>query len=271
MDITELKILIGSPIFQKPNILHEFLESLDRVDKDGLHIEYMFVDDNTDDASKALLADFGRRNTNVKTVTGKQLNEYKCNEVSHYWNDELMNMVGEYKDRIIEYAIENEFDYIFLIDSDLLINKRLIKHLLGCGKDIVSEIFWTKWTPQSAPLPNVWLYDQYTLVPSQQSENLSESEKTLRRLAFLSGLQIPGLYKVGGLGACTLISRAALVKGVRFKQIENLRILKGEDRFFCVRAAALGLELFVDTHYPAYHIYRESDLEGVPEIIAKNE
>ena len=76
---------------------------------------------------------------------------------------------------------------------------------------------------------------------------------------------------MGGLGACTLIARAALLKGVRFKQIENLRILKGEDRFFCVRAAALGLELFVDTHYPAYHIYRESDLEGVPEYIAKNE
>ncbi len=40
-------------------------------------------------------------------------------------------------------------------------NKRLIKHLLACDKDIVSEIFWTKWKPQSAPLPNVWLYDQF--------------------------------------------------------------------------------------------------------------
>ncbi len=270
MEIAQSKVLIGSPICQKPNILHEFLESLDRADKDGLHIEYMFVDDNTYEASKALLEDFGRRNDNVKTIPGKQLNMYQCTEVSHYWNDELMNTVGEYKDRIIEYAIENEFDYIFLIDSDLLINKQLIKHLLTCGKDIVSEIFWTKWTPQSVPLPNVWLYDQYTLVPSQQTENLNDSEKALRRLTFLSGLQIPGLYKVGGLGACTLISRAALLKGVRFRQIENLRILKGEDRFFCVRAAALGFELFVDTHYPAYHIYRESDLEGVPEYIAKN-
>ena len=29
----------------------------------------------------------------------------------------------------------------------------------------------------------------------------------------------------------------------------------GEDRHFCIRAAALGLSLYVDTHYPAYHIY----------------
>ncbi len=92
-------------------------ESLDRADKDGLHIQYLFVDNNTDEASKALLGDFGRRNDNVKTIPGKQLNKYQCTEVSHYWNNELMNTVGEYKDRIIEYAIENEFDYIFLIPT----------------------------------------------------------------------------------------------------------------------------------------------------------
>ena len=36
----------------------------------------------------------------------------------------------------------------------------------------------------------------------------------------------------------------------------------GEDRHFCIRAAALGFTLYVDTHYPAYHIYRESDLHN---------
>lgn len=264
------KILIGSPIFQKPNILDEFLKSLDRVDKDGLNIEYMFVDDNVDEASKALLEQFKADHENVHLVAGKQLNEYKCDETTHYWNDDLMNKVGEYKDRIIEYAVENNFDYLFFIDSDLVINKRLIKHLLDSGKDIVSEIFWTKWTPQSIPLPNVWLYDQYNLAPTAPSEQLGENELVLRKLEFLARLRVPGIYKVGGLGACTLISRQALVKGARFKQIENLRVLRGEDRFFCIRAAVLDIELFVDTHYPAYHIYREAELDGLTEYILKN-
>jgi len=64
-----------------------------------------------------------------------------------------------------------------------------------------------------------------------------------------------------------LISRAALIKGVSFKPIKNLTI-HGEDRFFCIRAAVLGIDLFVDTYYPAYHIYREKDLDGVQDYIA---
>ena len=59
------------------------------------------------------------------------------------------------------------------------------------------------------------------------------------------------------------ISRKALLKGVDFSYIPNLTI-RGEDRFFCIRASVLGIGLFVDTSYPAYHIYRPSDLKTVP-------
>lgn len=38
----------------------------------------------------------------------------------------------------------------------------------------------------------------------------------------------------------------------------------GEDRHFCIRALALGFELFVDTHYPAFHLYRSADCERLP-------
>lgn len=74
-------------------------------------------------------------------------------------------------------------------------------------------------------------------------------------------LKLPGLYEVGGLGACTLISRYAMLAGVNFEPIKNLSFW-GEDRHFCVRAAAIGIPLYVDTYVPAYHIYRESDLDG---------
>ncbi|NLT57831.1 MAG: hypothetical protein GXX99_02585 [Clostridiales bacterium] len=270
MGAAKPKLLIGSPIFQKPAILEAFLQSLDRIDTDGLDVAYLFVDDNTDGASKALLADFQARHAQVALLPGEQIGTYRCDEVTHHWSQALMEKVGAYKDRILEHAVGQGFDGVFLIDSDLLIHRRLIQHLMACGKEIVSEIFWTKWTPQSVPLPNVWLYDQYGLVPSAPSEQLSEDEKNARTWQFLSSLRVPGLYRVGGLGACTLISRAALLKGVRFAPIDNLRLLRGEDRFFCVRAAALGLELFVDTHHPAYHIYRESDLAGVPAYLLQN-
>jgi hypothetical protein len=51
-------------------------------------------------------------------------------------------------------------------------------------------------------------------------------------------------------------------RGISFAEIFNLDLI-GEDRHFCIRAAALGLELYADTCYPPYHIYRESELQGL--------
>ncbi len=105
--------------------------------------------------------------------------------------------------------------------------------------------------------------DQYALYKSGR-EPLSEAEITKRTQKFLQMLSRPGTYKVGGLGACTLISQQALSRGVSFGEIYNLG-LTGEDRHFCVRAVALGLELYADTHYPPFHIYRESELSKLHE------
>ena len=260
------RVLVGSPVYQKPEILDAFLNSLKNLNRNTIHIDYMFVDDNIDEKSSKLLAEFKREESKVIIRLGNEQGVYVCNEESHHWDDDLMLKVANYKNSIIDYAIENNYDYLFFIDSDLILHPNLIEHLKIANKDIVSEIFWSQWHKDRPLEPNVWLFDEYDLVPKRLGENLSEKEMGLRQIKFLNQLRIPGLYEVGGLGACTLISRDALVEGVNFKSIKNLTI-HGEDRFFCIRAAVLGIDLFVDTYYPAYHIYREENLEGVEEYV----
>lgn len=260
------RVLVGSPVYQKPEILDAFLKSLKNLSKDTISIDYMFVDDNVDENSTGLLAQFEREESNVIIVQGKEHGAYLCNDESHQWDDILIIEVANYKNSIIDYTIENNYDYLFFVDSDLVLHPNLIEHLKTANKDIISEIFWSQWHNDRPLEPNVWLFDEYDLVPKRLGEKLSEKEMEIRQTKFLNQLRIPGLYEVGGLGACTLISRAALVAGVNFKPIKNLTI-HGEDRFFCIRAAVLGIDLFVDTHYPAYHIYREQDLEGVQDYV----
>lgn len=48
------KILIGSPVRQKHNILEQFLQGLEEADKTGLSISYYFVDDNRWDNSNSI-------------------------------------------------------------------------------------------------------------------------------------------------------------------------------------------------------------------------
>lgn len=256
------RVLVGSPIYQKAEILKVFLESLKKLSRDNVNIDYMFVDDNEDGLSSDILSKFNRYDSEVVIIKGNETGVYICNSSSHQWNDNLMLKVANYKNLIIDYAIKNDYDYLFFVDSDLILHPNIIEYLKSKDKEILSEIFWTKWHENMPLEPNVWLFDEYDLVPKELGEILSEETMNSRKVDFLNQLKEEGVYEVGGLGACTLISKSALLKGVNFKSIKNLTI-HGEDRFFCIRAAVLGIELFVDTSYPAYHIYRESDLSGV--------
>jgi hypothetical protein len=262
------RILIGSPVHQKPEILEMFLISLLNLDKNEFDITYLFVDDNVEPESSELLTQFQQNNRAF--ILKSFLNDaYVRNEHTHVWNEQLIWKVAGFKNDIIDFCLYNHYDFLFLIDSDLVLHPNTLNQLFAANKEIVSNIFWTKWQPDVIELPQVWVKDFYTLYHSGRNEKLTPEEISKRTLEFLLMLKKPGIYKVGGLGACTLIAKSALEKGVDFSEIENVSFW-GEDRHFCIRAAALGIDLFVDTHYPAFHIYRESDLENVHDFMAKN-
>ncbi|MFZ5626394.1 MAG: glycosyltransferase family 2 protein [Bacillota bacterium] len=241
-------ILIASPIRQKPAILREFLRSLQELDLTGLTADFLLIDNNDDPLSSQLLQGFRREgSTYFYAQVPPNSTPYLCNTTTHHWNDELIKFVASLKNFILNFALEKEYTHVFLVDSDLILHPLTLRHLYLCEKDIVSEIFWTCWQPETPRLPQVWERGQYQLSPE-----------------FLRRLQVPGLYQVGGLGACTLISHRALTAGVNFNFIPNLDYW-GEDRHFCIRAAVLGFPLYVDTQFPALHLYREADMARIEE------
>ena len=266
------RVLVGSPIRQKLTILHEFLESLHRLKEKQHTLDFLFIDDNDQEESKKLLQIFakakGQKCTVHPPIPTQLPNQYVCNETTHSWTESILWKVAAYKDQIIQEAKDGDYDYLFLVDSDLVLHPDTIDQLISANRDIISNIFWTKWVPDLPPLPQVWVSDKYTLFEHAIQESLSNQEIAKRQRAFLERLKKPGVYEVGGLGACTLINKAALKHEISFKRIKNLTFW-GEDRHFCIRAAAIGLSLFVDTHLPAYHIYRDSDLPGVEEFKKK--
>ncbi|MFJ7663248.1 glycosyltransferase [Lysinibacillus sp. NPDC097162] len=255
-------ILIASPVRQKPYILAYFLTSLQSLNQDELVVDFLFIDDNDDKQSTELLTSFQSKNERVKIIKNDQQNDiYMKDDKTHYWTDSLIEKVAKMKDSIIDHAIEFNYDGLFLIDSDLMLYPNTLQNLWDEQKDIISNVFWTEWQKDIEALPQVWMMDEYTLYEIKNGEKLEPIEIANRTAAFIKQLKVPGVYEVGGLGACTLISRKALLKGVRFKQLKNLSFW-GEDRHFCIRATALDLQLFVDTRFPAFHIYRDSDLLG---------
>ncbi|MEL4024102.1 CDP-glycerol glycerophosphotransferase family protein [Lysinibacillus endophyticus] len=261
------KVIIGSPIHQKPNILKHFLNSLSRLNIDNIDLHYVFIDDNDIKESSDLLNHFSETEMNVNVLESGRKDSYIRDNQTHHWNNNLIWKVAGYKDFIIQIANENECDYLFLIDSDLVLHPNTLQQLILSNKDIISNVFWTKWQPDGRLLPQVWMFDQYEQYKKLSGENPSKEQIITRHLEFIAMLQKPGVYEVGGLGACTLISKKAIKAGVNFKEIKNVSFW-GEDRHFCIRAQAIGFNLFVDTHYPSFHIYRESDLNNVDDYIS---
>jgi len=254
------KVLVGSPVHQKPGILQEFLNGLSKLESNGLDIHYFFVDDNEDQYSSQLLKDFQNNHENVILLENTEGLEF--NPESHHWRNEVILKVGKNKDKIFDYARKHQFDFVFLADSDLVLHPSTLTHLVSLEKEVVSEVFYTAWTAGGMEMPQVWLYDTYEFT---KDKNLPQEKKTEIFMKFVELLKQPGVYPVGGLGACTMIAKSALDKGVSFVPIYNLSFW-GEDRHFCVRAAALGIELFASTTYAPLHIYRESDLDKVADF-----
>lgn len=265
--MTRSRVLFASPVQQKPQVLTHFLDGLKRQDSEEVELDFLFVDDNHDAASSELLARFAAEvpGASVHRITPAE--RYQRDEFTHWWNESLIWRVAAVKDAIIEHALENGYDHLFLADSDLVLRRGTVAHMVRLDEAIVSQVFWTRWTPEEPLMPQVWLSDHYEMAFRDRFETLTPSETSRRQQLFLDMLALPGTYDVGGLGACTLISREALERGARFAEIPNVSFW-GEDRHFCIRAMALGLRLRADTQLAPLHLYRESELWRVPDFVA---
>lgn len=242
-----MRSVVIVPVRQTPEVLGRSLACLARCGARG----YWFTDDNTDPASSTMLrswaADRGGRIFDPPPRVGT----YARAEGIHQWDDTSCRRVGSMFDTMIEAFLQSSYDAAFFVGSDVLVPPGLVAHLAGLDVPIACEVYWTRWTPERVPMPQVWDF---------HPGGYDSVESVLR-------LREPGLYRVYGQGACTLVQREVLEAGVRFADVPGVRLI-GEDRHFCIRAAALGFDMWADTHMPPFHVYRDSQLPEADAWIA---
>ena len=117
----------------------------------------------------------------------------------------------------------------------------------------------------SPSLPQVWLSSEKDRYERNPGESLTSEKKSEKEKAFTEMLKEPGLYEVGGLSGCLLISKSALEHELSFRRIKSILFAK-EDSHFSLRAKAASIPLYVDTHLPAYFLNSEIDLAGVSDF-----
>ena len=237
-----MSTLFFAPVRQDPPVLRLFLDALAKVD--GID-EYLFIDDNDVRESSAMLEAF--RIDRSVSVDGKtrwsRTGKYeKGVKLSHEWTEDLMERMSELRNYGLEYFRSGCYSHMLTADSDIILPSNLFRVLERTGAEIVSAVYWTKWTDDAPYLPQVWDIHNYFFDSPGSAMKFRE----------------PGQYQVNGLGGCTLL-RAGIPKGVDYTRVPGIH-WPGEDRHFCIRAACAGVKLMANTEATPFHIYRPEQL-----------
>ena len=226
------KVLITAPLKQDIGIFAEFQKALDNlIIPEGVSVDRYYVVNDCNEIIPYIKGDYDVINTG--DVYGKTWND-------HIWSPDNLDKMPLLRNATIKRALDGNYDYWFSIDSDVIIQPETLQTLIDADKDIVSEIFWTM-SKIGTWWCNGWMFDQ-----CDADGHFDEWKNA-------------GLYKVGMTGACTLVKTDVFKSGVDYSPIPCIRrCLVGEDRWFSIRAACAGFEMWLDTHYPAEHLFTDA-------------
>lgn len=241
-------IVCFSPVRVEPAVAGLFTHALGELDRADHTVAFRFTDDNDHPVASEVLAEFlARPDVDGGLLDPGELTrtDYRRDGVTHTWSASGVDRVTAIKNHAIARFLETDAEHLFLVDADVILPPDALTHLVSLEVPIVSAVYWTRFGPSQPWMPNVWDVDNYSF----------------RDPTSVTRLREPGHHRVGGLGACTLLSRAVLEAGVDFRRLPNLG-LPGEDRHFCVRAAAHGFDLLACTCVTPFHVYRSEQVDA---------
>lgn len=245
------KILAGSPVRQDETVLKYHLSSLRQQElPPNVEMDFLFVDDSDEHDLAGLVTTYAPQCIILEGDERPPDSSYSVGAQTHHWNEPTLDHLAKQRQRILDYAVEHDYDWIFLCDTDLLIEPRTIKSLLSTRKPLVSAVFWTNWQkgdPRSLG-PNVWLRNPY----HQDGLGMAHHE-------FWKRLVERKITRVYGGGACHLIQTPLVEKGIhyypRLPGLPREGMWQGEDRTFAILAFQLHEMQWADPWPYIYHAY----------------
>jgi len=219
-----LKVLIGCPTsFHKEYCLNEFIQGLR--DLTYNNHEILFVDNSENYDYRQKIESY-----NFKVLKGP-------------WDESPIKRISKSRNVLIDYALKNNFDYLFLLDQDVIPPRDAIERFLSWNKKALCGIYFNTIINE---------YKQKVLIPGvfKVIEN-SEDEEGLPSMRILSDDEIfsKSLLKVVSCGGGCLFLHKDIINKVRFR--ENLE--RCEDRWFCIDLYKNKIDLYCDSSIICKH------------------
>jgi len=260
-------IQVGTTVRKPLPVLQAYLASLDWQElPPQTRVEYAFIADYEDPADPAesyLRAWAAERGGEVEAGDRGGSGDYgDTGGPTHLWRESSMARVARNKNRLLQRALGRGADAVWLVDADLLCDRSTLRSLWATEAPIACGVYWTLWQENVRGLqaaPQVWLQHPYVLAGRGWEQG------DFRR-ALLDRQRVT----VYGQGACTLIRKGVLEKGIDFSYIPGVSkegMMAGEDRHFCMKAESAHLEMVADAWPDIYHIYHDRDVVRAPAML----
>lgn len=155
------------------------------------------------------------------------------------------------RNMIARQSLEENADYVLMVDSDIIVPGNAIVDMLSCDADVVIGI--------CAHRNAANIYEGKTSVCKNDGENDYTHQYTAQEII---ELRDQGEYKIqihgGGMG-CTLI-KTDVFKRLEYPYFKwtdygNGYVLS-EDLYFCEQCKANGIPIYADTRVTPQHIFR---------------
>lgn len=255
------RILIGFPCRDRAWVLPYFLEKIYNIDYDKKLIDIYCIINNSKDDSLEIIKGFKEKYeheyNSIKIVVKNNSKYSMKDERKHSVRQLMYHWLSDLRNSIVKKCIDLNCDYLFSVDTDILVPSDILKRLVSHKKDYVSSIIYNGYhyrpvgcdkdydTIQMAyKFPNILKKNEigtYTHIVNSRVKN--PNKNTLGHL-----------IEVDFTGAVFLVSNE-VCKVARFGW-DN----QGEDEVFCRSAKQNGFKLFCDVSLYSQHMMNDNIL-----------
>lgn len=234
------RILIAAPVNCSEEMFTEYLNSLNHLIIPSDYTINKFFVLNKD----SILKKFLKKEEYIEIDNNNLILEKEKNKPKK-WKTENYSFIAKLRNYILEKAREEKYDYLFSVDSDILLNPKTLTHLINCDKDFISTAVWTK------------LENSTLSINCAQSEGWGEyQDKEI--------FKHKNIYEIGWTCIAVLMtSKIFSNPNIKYDQILGVDNTGSEDYSFCLRCYCNipDLKCYISTVYPARHLYHEKDFE----------
>ena len=214
------RVLVGVPTCDwYEYCIMEFIAAIRALDYDNL--EVLFVDNSQDPAYADKLRALG---LNVKQIP--------------YYEKPRDRMMHS-RNLLRKEAIDGNYDYLLMLDQDVIIPPNSLKQLLSHNKQVITGIYYSfyKIDGKSRMLPVLWK---------------EEDEKNdIMRFFTTEEVEQPRLTEARACGTGCLLIRRDVLEGLEFRYKHELD--GADDVWFCHDIKQKGIQLYADTSIKCKH------------------